>query len=69
MSGQLEVEKLTALGKEIGLAGKDLLEFVKDEREHLKKQRDIERDAERAHEVAMLEERIQLEQEKARLEV
>ena len=43
MSDQLEVEKLTALDKEIGLAGKDLLEFVKDERQHLKKQRDIER--------------------------
>ena len=82
MSGQLEVEKLTALGKEMGLAGKDLLEFVREEREHLKKQRDIERagraeereaqqkerDSERIHEIAMQEKRIQFEQEKTRLE-
>lgn len=45
MSGQLEIEKLTSLGKEIGLKGKDLVEFITEERKLLKEQRDAERTA------------------------
>ena len=58
MAGQLEVEKLTALGKEIGLEGQDLLEFIRTERAELKAQRDAERAnraAEREAEIARRE--------------
>ena len=43
--GHLEIEKLTELGKSIGLTGQELLDFVKEERAVLKEQRDAERAA------------------------
>ena len=69
-----EFETLTELGKEIGLEGDALREFVTDERKKLKEERDKERDvraAEREREKQMrateLEEK-RLEQEKELLE-
>ena len=43
--GHLEIEKLTELGKSIGLTGQELLDFVKEGRAVLKEQRDAERAA------------------------
>ena len=49
----LELESLTSLGKEIGLKGHELKDFIEVERKKLKDERDRERDdrtAERGHE-------------------
>ncbi len=44
-SAEFEVERLTTVGKEIGLQGKELLDFIKEERAILQKQRAEERQA------------------------
>ena len=65
-----EFESLTELGKEIGLEGDTLREFVSEERKKLKEERDKERDAraaerEREKQIRALElEEKRLEQEK-----
>ena len=70
-----EFESLTELGKEIGLEGDTLREFVIEERNKLKEERDKERDAraaerEREKQIRALElEEKRLEQEKEILEV
>ena len=61
----LDIEKLSALGKDIGLSGQDLLVFIKTERDELKKQRDEERKI-RAEERE--DEREKREIEKAKLD-
>ncbi len=44
MAGHLEVEKLANLGKELGLTGQDLLDFISKERAILEEQRKEERE-------------------------
>ena len=62
--GHLEIEKLTELGKSIGLTGQELLDFVKEERAVLKEQRDAERAA-RAEEREAKEREAEKERELA----
>ena len=45
LCSQLEIEKLTALGKDLGLQGQELFDLIKAERAELKAQRDEERAA------------------------
>ena len=60
----MEIEKLTSLGEQAGLAGPALLDFVKVERIELKQQRDEEREIRVADRAA---EREKLEVEKAKI--
>ena len=53
----IEIEKITAQGKEVGLTGQDLLVFIKDERAELRKQRDEEREIRAAEREAEKEKR------------
>ena len=64
--GHLEIEKLTELGKGIGLSGQELLDFVKEERAVLKEQRDAERAAQAEERAAQAEEREAKERENER---
>ena len=74
LSSQLEIEKLTALGKDLGLQGQELFDFIKAERAEIKAQRDeeraaraIEREAEkekREHELRMRKQELDFEREK-----
>ena len=76
MSGHLEIEKLTTLGKEIGLKGKDLIDFIDKHRLIIKEERDEERriraeERERRleevdYEERLLEKQIALEEQKLR---
>ena len=64
MTAAMEIEKLTSLGEQAGLAGAALLDFVKVERIELKQQRDEEREIRVADRAA---EREKLEVEKAKI--
>lgn len=63
----MEVEKLTEIGKEIGLEGPDLLDFIRTERVECKKQRDEER-AIRAAEREAEKEKREDEKDKLKLQ-
>ena len=55
---EYEIERLTEVGQKLGFAGKELLEFVANEREALRQQRMEERQAraeERAYEKELLQ--------------
>ena len=67
MNAAIEIEKLTSLGEQAGLAGTALLEFVKAERAELKQQRDEDREMRAAERTAEREKR-ELEKEKLQLE-
>ena len=79
LSSQLEIEKLTALGKDLGLQGQELFDFIKAERAEIKAQRDeeraaraIEREAEkekREHEQRMRKQELDFEREKQQYEI
>ena len=79
LSSQLEIEKLTALGKDLGLQGQEFFDFIKAERAEIKAQRDeeraaraIEREAEkekREHEQRMRKQELDFEREKQQYEI